>query len=135
MTPIDLTRYADRYRLSWDDAAAVPDQSKDDRQWLLVLPCKIGKIFPWSETELAAYVVGTKKAKQAERLPFVTVAQGGGPGCGEVVVRFGPDKFDEMTEFMGARKRRQLSAEHRAKLRRAAAAHLFRGSGQDSSAA
>ena len=113
MTPVDLNQYADRYHLGWDEATTIPGQSQEDRAWLRLIPCKLGDIFPWSETELAATVFGRKKAKEAERLPFVTVAQGGGPGCGEVVVRFSPDYLNEMTEFMGARRRRRLSADHR----------------------
>ncbi len=81
-------------------------------------------------------VVGRKKVKQAERLPFVTVAQGGGRGCAEVVVRFHPDHLDEMAVFMGARRRRRLSAEQRVRLLRVGAAHQFAGrAGQNGSSA
>ena len=136
MTPIDLNRYADRFHLGWDEAATIPGQSQEDRAWLRLIPCKLGDIFPWSETELAATVFGRKKAKEAERLPFVIVAQGGGPGCGEVVVRFSPDYLNEMTEFMGARRRRRLSADHRARLLRAGAAYRFSArSGQSGTSA
>ena len=127
MQPIDLTRYADRYTVGWDEAATIPDQTQEDRAWLRLIPCKLGKIVPWSETELAAYVFGCKKAKQAERLPFVTLAQGGGPGCDEVIVLFSPDRLENIASFMGARRRRQLSARHRATLVRAGASYRFSG--------
>ena len=70
MKAIDLTPYADRYHLGWDEAATIPGQSQEDRAWLRLIPCKLGDIFPWSETELAATVFGRKKAKEAERLPW-----------------------------------------------------------------
>ena len=124
MKPVDLTQYADRYQLGWDEAATISGQSQEDRVWLRLIPCKLGMIFPWSDTELAAHLVGVRKSHQVERLPFVTVAQGGG---GEIIVLFAPDNFEEMATFMGARRRRRLSEEHRAKLLRAGAAHQFPG--------
>lgn len=136
MKPFDLNRYADRYRLGWDEAATMPGQTEEDRAWLRLIPCTFGHIFPWSDAELAAMVAGGKKAKMAERLPFVTVVQGGGPGCAEVVVRFSLNRLDEMAKFMGARRRNRLSAEHRAKLLCAGAAYRFFGqSGQSGTSA
>ncbi len=125
MKAIDLTQYADRYKLGWDEAAEILEQSTEDRAWLRLIPCRFGKIFPSGEKILAAYVVGAKKAKQAERLPFVTMAQGGGPGCSEIVVTFSPERFDEMAVFMAARTRRRLSPEQRARLSRASAPYRF----------
>lgn len=134
MTPVDLTRYADRFKLGRDETAAIPGQSQSDRAWLRLIPCKFGKIFPWSETHLAAYVIGHKKAREFERLPFVTVAQGGGPGCGEVIVRFAPEHLEEMARVIGAKRRKRLSAAHRAKLVTAGTTHRFPGrAGQVSS--
>ena len=80
MRVIDLTQYADRYILGWDEAKQVSGQPKEDIPWLRLIPGKFGKIFPWSETTFAAYVSGVKKSKQAARLPFVTVVQGQGTG-------------------------------------------------------
>ena len=65
MKPVDLNRYADHYHLGWDEAATISGQSQEDRAWLRLIPCKLGNIFPWAEAELAATVVGRKKAKQA----------------------------------------------------------------------
>ena len=136
MRVIDLTQYADRYILGWDEAKQVSGQPKEDIPWLRLIPGKFGKIFPWSETTFAAYVSGVKKSKQAARLPFVTVVQGREPGCPEIIVCFSPECFDEMAEFVGARRRRRLSAEHRRKLVKAGAPHRFSGRpGQNGSSA
>jgi hypothetical protein len=127
MKAINLDEYADRYKLGWDEARQIPGQTREDIAWLRRISGKYGQIFPWSETRLAAYVEGTQKSKQAERLAFVTVEQGGGSKCPEVVVSFSPEHLDKMAKVVRARRRRRLSAEHRKKLVSAGASHRFSG--------
>jgi hypothetical protein len=43
------------YRVRWDESATLNGQTREDRNWLWLIPCKYGHIYPWGNGWLAAY--------------------------------------------------------------------------------
>src|SRR5262249_44677372 len=124
---IDLkAAYGRRYRVSWDESASIPDQSAEDRAWLQIVEAKYGHIFIHSERELGVYV--RTKGDPTNRLGRLLAIPGSrlrqrGDHPATVVI---PDEqFEQAAAIIHARKRRQLSAEHQAKLTAAAAPFRF----------
>jgi hypothetical protein len=126
---IDLrATFERRFRYAWDEsyAAERPDFRRVEAPWLTVIPCRFGRIFPWGGLRLAAYcAAGPLKRRDLERLPGVTVAQGGGRGCPEVVLSFDAEMIDRVAAVLRARRPRRFSDEQRARLLAASAGSRF----------
>jgi hypothetical protein len=104
---IDLkATFGDTYRITLDEAAAIPGQTRADRRWLPRIPCKYGHIYVAGTGTLGAYAEGRLITGKLARLPGVRVRQRG--DC-EVTVVFPPDLLPVVAPLLGARKRRRVS--------------------------
>ena len=100
--------YEESYCAERGDAARAEDP------WLQIIPCRLGHIFPWGGSTLAASTNtrgGT--ARNLAPLDFTTVAQDGDDG---LTVLFPVEKFAQVAELMKPRRRRQISETERARL-------------------
>lgn len=107
---VNLTeRFGDRYRVEWEPGSNTRDP------WYMQIPCNGGRghICPWGPKELAACTNTRSMTNRLARLPYTRVHQDGNDG-GNVV--FPVEHFEEVARIMHARRRKQLSEEHRAKL-------------------
>ncbi len=117
---IDLrAAYGDTYRITRDEAAVVPGQTKADRLWLQQIPCQYGHIYLPGTDTLGAYASGRLITGRLAALPGVRVHQRGDT---EITVLFPPEGFPAVADLLRARKRRRV-AEDQA---RAGAARLAR---------
>ena len=115
---VDLKRtFGNRYRYEWDPAYHIerPKWRKVEAPWLTRIACKHGNIAPQGGRRLAAYCPSGRKSRELEALSCVEPHQGGGPGCGEVIVVFDVDDIDQVAEVLKARKLRRYTAEERAR--------------------
>src|SRR5512135_528800 len=101
---IDLrAAYGDTYRITPDEAAVIPGQTKADRLWLQQIPCKYGQIYLHGTDTLGAYASGRLITGRLAALPGVRVHQRGDT---EVTVVFPPERFSAVADLLRARKRR-----------------------------
>lgn len=114
---IDLSAFADRFKLTTDPAAS--PRNKDP--WLLVMPCKFGEIYPHGGKYLAAATF--TRGPIAKRL--LQYGRFYHDACDGVTVVFHVDQFDAVAEIMQPKRRRVLSADHKAKLSAASAKNQF----------
>lgn len=106
---IDLKqKYGAEYKIVWDDAAGITDQSTEDRRWLPRIPAKYGHIYIHGEAMLGAHASGRIIAGKLAALPGVRVHQ---RGDAEVNVVFTPDLFPAVAALLRPRRRRRLSPE------------------------
>jgi hypothetical protein len=107
---VDLrATFGRRFRYAWDAsyAAERSDFRAVEAPWLTVIPCRFGRIVPWGGRRLAAYCrAGAMKRRELEALPGMTIVQGGGPGCREVVVTFDVDLIDQVAAVLQAKRPR-----------------------------
>lgn len=100
-----------RYRYDWDEAywTERPDYRKVEAPWLQIIPCKLGKMFPWGGRKRAAFCdAGGSKRRELESLLCVEIAQGGTPGT-EVIVTFDVAEIEQVAQVLKARRPRQIS--------------------------
>jgi hypothetical protein len=106
---IDLkASYGNTYRITFDEAASIPGQTRAERRWLERIPCKYGHIYVAGTGTLGAYAEGRLVTGKLARLPGVRVRQRGDT---EVAVDFPPEVFPAVAALLGARKRRRVSEE------------------------
>jgi hypothetical protein len=92
--------------------------------WLTIIPCRAGHIYPHGGDVLAAWTDRRGPvARKLARLPGVTVHQDGDDG---LTVLFTVDRFPAVAEIMHPRRRRQVSAAERDRLRSLGAKYAFR---------
>ena len=106
-----------RFKFAWDEAHRVerPEFRKVEAAWLTTIPCRAGTIYPHGARHLAALcTAGAPTRRALEALVCVTVTQGGGPRCPEVIVTFDVADFDTVAAIMQPRRQRRLSPEQRA---------------------
>jgi hypothetical protein len=111
--PVDLqTLAAGKYRTNWDPAAA-EERCRDERRWLVRIPCRGGSfISVHGPTNLAAYATG-RVARRLVQLDGVTPHQ---IGDHEARVLFPPDQLDAIAKVLGARRCRRLTDGQRERL-------------------
>jgi hypothetical protein len=122
---IDLkATYGMTYRVVLEETAAIEGQTREDRLWLYRIPCK-GKdhIYVHGTATLGGYCGRSKKIRdRLKAIPGVKVHQDGDREC---IVIFPPEVLPQVAEVLGAKKRRQLSEEHRQRLSESNARYRF----------
>lgn len=107
-------RFGDRFRVSHEEsyAAERSEFRSAEEPWLQIIHCRHGHIVPWGGDLLA---VSTNRrgplAARIRTLPGLEVVQDGSDG---LTATFTADRFDEVADIMGAKRRRRLSPEQRA---------------------
>lgn len=115
---IDLKAFAGKkYRVVLGEAAAHELEPLKSRSWHYEIPCKHGHVYVHGERKLGAYTSSPRMVTKLAALEGVAVHQ---RGDHEASVTFAPGRLDAVAGLLGARRRRVLSAEQRAK----AARHL-----------
>lgn len=117
MQPLDLRTLAGkRYRIGHDESrdAEHGDGSRAVDLWLLILPGARGHVYPHSDKLLGvATNTAGPTAKAIASLPGVEIVQQGDDGWN---MTFPPALLPKVANLIKLRTRRQLSAEHKAKL-------------------
>lgn len=109
MNCIDLKKmFGQRYRITTDPAAI----SQNTDPWLRGIPCKLkGEIYPAGGYDLMVmYKADTNVARELRRWPELRVHQ---DASDFVVFRFNVKHFDKVAKLVGAKRKRQMSAEER----------------------
>jgi hypothetical protein len=123
---VDLrAMFGEQYQIAEDPSLAAerPDRRRTERAWLTRIPCAAGGfIAPAGGRQLLAF--GTTRRRRLRERPCVRIAQDGGD---ELIVTFDVADFETVASVLGAKRRRRLSDEHRAKLRAAGSNSRFRG--------
>jgi hypothetical protein len=104
-----------RFRIDFDSAYRL-DFGRGVRRrdpWMMILRCTAGRghLGPWSATEIAAYLDKPKLASRLLKLGGRLINR----GDRDATVVFPKELFEEVVLIMRPRRRRRLSAEHRAK--------------------
>jgi hypothetical protein len=127
---VDISKLTKRFRLGLEESwyHERPEVRNPDKRWYVIVPCKGFKPSPMQEgpfislysedpptlhlytdrVQLAKIIWGEIKKTPGTRAEFHQ--------NGEAVLYFPPELLELAAELAGARKRRQLSEEHRAKL-------------------
>lgn len=94
------SRYGDRYVIKFEESR----QGRERDRWLMVIPCKLGHVFPFGGTKLAASVDGHPKlARKIAALPGCRVHQDGSDG---MTIVFDAEHFDAVAKIMRPKRRR-----------------------------
>jgi hypothetical protein len=111
---LDLKALAEAhgFRVSLDESAEI-DTGHAEKVWLWRIPAHHGFISVHGPDTLAAWSGNPRVVPRLIALPFVRIKQWGDRECR---VLFDPGHLSEVAELLGAKKRRQLSESHRAKL-------------------
>jgi hypothetical protein len=120
--------FAGQFRFAHDEAyqAERSDFRKAEACWLTVIPCRVGRIFPWGGRVLAAYCrAAATKRRELAALEGVRVVQGAVEGCPEMVVTFDVELIDQIAPVMQAKRPRRLSPEQRLAAVERLRAHQF----------
>lgn len=119
LTCINLKeRFGHRFKVVYEESyrADRGDGARAERPWLLIVPGRYGHIFPHGDNLLAASVDGYPKlAGKLRRLPCCRVHQDGEEG--ELTVVFDVSDFAKVARIIRPRRRRQVSAQERDRLR------------------
>ena len=123
---IDLKeKFGQRYRV----VRSEPGDTRGRDPWLLAIPCRHGHIYPQGRELLAASTNNRGPiARRLAALPCCRVVQDGDDGINAV---FDANDFASVAAVMRPNRRRQLSAEHKARLVAAGQAALGRKSKSD----
>ena len=111
-------RFGRRYRVTYEESyrADRGDSARAADPWLMIVPCRYGHIFPHGGNMLAASVDGHPNvAGVLRRLPCCRVHQDG--DFGEVTIVFDVGDFAKVARIIRPRRRRQVSAVERERLR------------------
>ena len=111
-------RFGGRFRVAYEESyfAERGDGARADDPWLMIVPCRYGHIFPHGGNLLAASVDGHPNVVSALRkLPCCHVHQDG--DFGELTVVFDVRDFAKVAKILRPRRRRQVSAVERDRLR------------------
>jgi hypothetical protein len=111
----------DRYRIGHDDAAQTWGERADP--WVMTVPCQRGVIYPYGGDHLAVEVdYHPAAAKQLAALPSVRCVQDGDQ---EKTYTFPAAILEAVAAIVKPRKRKQVSAEERARLADMGKQHRF----------
>lgn len=125
MNILDPKKYRVTLDPSW--ASAGPEERRTARQWYELIPCsRGGMIYLVSDdpVTLACYLPSTRRARNiAETVPGVRLDL----MDGEAVIYFGPGDLDLITSLAGARRRRRLSPEAKARAAERIKPYQFKG--------
>jgi hypothetical protein len=114
MNPIDLkTLAAGRFRLFYDEAALIEQGGKKD-PWYQVIPCRYGQIYPYSDTLLAIHSKGSGIRRKLQAIDGLKLHNWSDDG--EAIFLFAPGLFDQVAEIVKPKRKRRLSASHKANL-------------------
>ena len=118
-------RFGKRYRIAFDPCYSSFNVPKDKLDpWYMVIPCKYGGLFAWSDTRLVADVTGHPRiASKLLKFDCVEVEHRGDPE--NLTVHFDVKDFDQVAAVMKPKKRKRLSEERRRKLAEAGAKYRF----------
>ena len=111
-------RFGQRFKVVYEESyhATHGHGARAEDPWLLIVPCRYGHIFPHGGNRLAASVDGFQKvAGCLRRLPCCRVHQDGDGG--ELTVVFDVADFAKVARIIRPRRRRQVSAHERDRLR------------------
>ena len=116
---IDLAeRFGHKYRVTYEESyyAQYGPHARVEDPALMIIPCRFGHFYPFGGTLLAASVDGHPNvAGVLRRLPCCRVHQDG--DFGELTVVFDAADFATVAKIMKPRRRRQVSAPERERLR------------------
>jgi hypothetical protein len=114
LNPINLkTLAAGRFRITLDEVALIEPGGKKD-PWYLVIPCRHGQIYPYSDTPLAIHSKGSGIRRKLQAIDGLTVRNWSDDG--EAIFLFGSALFDRVAEIVKPKRKRRLSDSHKAKL-------------------
>jgi hypothetical protein len=114
MKPYDLKSAADAggFRTVLDPTSRI-EPSKKERAWLVRIPAHFGWISVHSENELLAYCRTNRLLARFRQIPGAKHFK---LGDTEFLVVFNPAALTEVATLLKARKKRQISAESKARL-------------------
>jgi hypothetical protein len=114
MNPIDLKAIAaGRFKIGFDEAALIEPGGKKD-PWYLMIPCKYGQIYPYSDKLLAIHSKGSGIRQKLSAIPGLTNHNWSDDG--EAIFLFPLTLFDKVAEIVKPKRKRRLSESHKAKL-------------------
>ena len=121
---LDLeVRFGSKYRIGWEDNGSNREGTpRAEHPWIRTIECLYGSVFVHGGEILGAFTPNRRIGKQLRRLPFLEHVQ----GDVETVIRFHASHLPEVLALLRPRRRRTLSAEHRAKLVEAGSRHRFK---------
>jgi hypothetical protein len=106
--------FGSKYRIGYDLAVGSYPELKSDPDYQIIL-CRYGEIYAFSTELLAVWVRGGKRIKKMrEGIPELKFHNN---GEGEAIFLFKLELLDRVGQFVGIRKKRQLSPEAKEKLR------------------
>lgn len=106
--------FGEQYRIDASFVAENPGRKRCQDPWYYRIPCEHGEIYPHGGELLGAATHRRGKiAKQIAAVPEVRVVQDGVDGINAV---FHHSNFEAVAALLKPRRRRRLSAEHRARL-------------------
>lgn len=124
---IDLSTYADRYRIAYDESyyAQYGDSASVNDPWLKIIRCKRGHIYPHSDTLLAAATNQRFTGKMLAAIPGCKVLQDASDGMN---VSFPVEMLDQVLAVMKPYRKRKYTPEQReAAAKRLAVARTLSG--------
>jgi len=107
-------RFGRRYRVVYEESyhAERGQHAHTDDPWLQIIPCRLGHIFPWGGSTLAASTnTRGPTARKLAALDFTTVAQDGDDG---LTVIFPVEHFAKVAKILRPHCRRRLTAAQKA---------------------
>lgn len=119
-------RFGKRYRVTFEESycSQYGDQARIDDAWFQVIASRLGHVFPFSDSLLAASTVARGPlARRLADLPFCRIWQDADDG---ITVVFPVDQFDIVASMLRLPKRRQLTEAQLKALAEHGAAHRFR---------
>jgi hypothetical protein len=124
---IDLkATYGDRFKVTYEESASIPNQTAADRAWLQVVEGHRAHIYIHGENNLGVYVRtfndGSDRLGRLLAIPGARLHQNGDR---EATVVIPNDQFERAAEIIRARRRRQLSDSERRRLAEIGAEYRF----------
>jgi hypothetical protein len=125
-TCVDLkAQFGDRFRITYEESYSADrgDGARAQDPWLLIMPCRYGRIYPHGGDLLGASTDRRgATARALAALPGVRVVQDGSDG---INVTFPKAEFEAVAAIMKPKRRRVLTAEQRERLVAIGAKHRF----------
>jgi hypothetical protein len=107
-------QFGHTYRITLDESAAIPGQSREDRLWLYQIPGKFGHVYVHGAEGLGAYASRAGRLHRLLAIPGVQLHQ---RGDGEGSVIFPVALLPQIAEILQLRRRPVISDERRQELR------------------
>lgn len=103
------------YRTEFDESAEMTGQTREERLWLVRIPCRRGHVYVHGENTLGAWTDRRPTAKRLEALDGTRVHQ---RGDREMTVTFAPERLEAVCEILLARKQRHPTVSDELKAKR-----------------